>query len=122
MNNIVLRSLRALITIGAVACSSADGGATVGEENLECESRTLTLENVYLGHADLATWEPGDPQYHFPVAAEIFYGYRPIDGYTIEVSDNCRDSIEVKAEGTGPDAAYALWCSPNGMSDRSTTP
>lgn len=86
----------------------------------EDEEKILSLKNVYLEHAHPAYWEPGDSKYFFPIAAEIFYGFRKLEGYKIKVSENCRKNIIVqkfKAESHRK-ARYALKCKPNGNKEK----
>lgn len=73
------------------ACSGSGSGTTSDEPSASSAlaDKELTLENVYLAHADPRDWEPGDPKFAFPVAAEIFYGYRPMAGYRIDRGDDC---------------------------------
>ncbi|MBW2528348.1 MAG: hypothetical protein JRI23_29500 [Deltaproteobacteria bacterium] len=116
--------VRVLIAFGALGLTSmlgcsADPGALDSDEAAHTEVDVLTLDNVFLEHAHPAYWEPGDPRYVFPVAARIFYGFRPYEEIALQLSDTCRGHVSVEAEGEGYDAQYTLWCAPDGDETRS---
>jgi len=80
----------------------------------------LTLENVYLGHADPRDYEPGDAQYRFPVAAQIFYGYRPLQARIVLDAACAKFTVkETKAPSGQPrDTKYDVSCEANGKPSR----
>lgn len=111
-----LRTATSLAALGlaTILGCSAEPGSVDADEVAHSEDHALTLDNVFLEHAHPAYWEPGDPRYRFPVAARIFYGFRPYEEITLELSETCRDHVSVQVEGEGYDARYTLWCAPDG--------
>jgi hypothetical protein len=107
-------ALTALSVAWSVGCSADLGEGVDSQGANHTEADNLSLDNVFLEHAHPAYWEPGDPRYRFPVAARIFYGFRPFDGIEMELSDTCRDHLSVETEGEGRDATVTLWCAPHG--------
>jgi len=106
---VVLNALSLALGVGCSTDPDVDGDAA---NHTEVEN--LTLGNVFLEHAHPAYWEPGDARYVFPVAARVFYGFRPFDGIEIELSEPCRGNVVVQPDSEEPDTTLTLSCSPGG--------
>ncbi len=74
---------------------------------------TLTLDNVYMIHADIRSWEDGDVQFFFPEAGKGGHDYQRITGVKIDGSGSCR-SFSVSNDGaTDPrKVVYSISCKP----------
>ncbi|MEK6704880.1 MAG: hypothetical protein AAB116_09765 [Candidatus Poribacteria bacterium] len=82
----------------------------------KADGKSLTLDNIFLVYADLKYWEPGDREFYFPRAGEVFYGFRPLSGVSISVSENCKKHMSVAGELRSSN--IVLRCSPNGDVDK----